>query len=51
MRLLEDLQKAGYTSAYDSVVRFVRSQRQDMSKTTDAFIPLSFDPGDSYHFD
>jgi len=51
MRLFEDLQRAGYTGAYDSVVRFVRAHRQDAKKVTDAFIPLSFDPGDSYQFD
>lgn len=51
MRLFEDLQNEGYAGAYDSVVRFVRVHRQDMNKTTEAFIPLSFDPGDSYQFD
>jgi len=51
MRLFEDLQSEGYVGAYDSVVRFVRAQRQSANKATDAFIPLSFDPGEAYQFD
>jgi len=51
MRLFEDLQREGYAGAYDSVVRFVRAHRHDTRKATDAFIPLSFDPGEAYQFD
>ena len=51
MRLFEDLQSEGYAGAYDSVVRFVRAHRQGANKATDAFIPLSFDPGEAYQFD
>jgi transposase len=50
MRLFEDLQKEGYAGAYDSVVRFVRAFRQEQ-RPTEAYIPLSFDPGEAYQFD
>jgi transposase len=51
MRLFEDLQREGYTGAYDSVVRFVRAHRQSPAGPTDAYVPLSFDPGEAYQFD
>jgi len=51
MRLFEDLQREGYRGAYDSVVRHVRAHRQSPSRSADAYIPLSFDPGEAYQFD
>ncbi len=51
MRLFECLQQVGYEGAYDSVVRFVRAFRQSPGHSSDAFIPLSFDPGEAYQFD
>ena len=51
MRLFEDLQREGYQGAYDSVVRHVRVFLQSPSRPTDAYIPLSFDPGEAYQFD
>jgi len=51
MRLYEDLQREGYTGAYDSVVRFVRVFRQTSSRSIDAYVPLSFAPGEAYQFD
>jgi len=51
MRLFEDLQREGYPGAYDSVVRFVRAHRQSPARPTEAFVPLSFDPGEAYQFD
>jgi len=51
MRLFEDLQQEDYVGAYDSVVRFVRTYRQSERPTSDAFVPLSFDPGEAYQFD
>jgi transposase len=51
MRLFEDLQREGYRGAYDSVVRFVRVLRQAPDRPSDAYIPLSFDPGEAYQFD
>lgn len=51
MRLFECLQCEGYEGAYDSVVRFVRAYRQSPTQPCDAFVPLSFDPGEAYQFD
>ena len=51
MRLFDDLQREGYGGAYDSVVRHVRAFRQMPSRSSDAYIPLSFDPGEAYQFD
>ena len=50
MRLFEDLQGEGYTGTYDGVVRFVRAFHP-RAKPGDAYIPLSFDPGETYQFD
>jgi transposase len=51
MRLFEDLQREGYQGAYDSVVRHVRAFKQSPSRPSDAYVPLSFDPGEAYQFD
>ncbi len=51
MRLFEDLQREGYQGAYDSLVRHVRVFQQSPSRPSDAYIPLSFDPGEAYQFD
>jgi transposase len=51
MRLFEDLQREGYQGAYDSVVRHVRAFHHSPSRPSDAYIPLSFDPGEAYQFD
>ena len=51
MRLFEDLQREGYQGAYDSVVRHVRVFQQSPSRPSDAYIPLSSDPGEAYQFD
>lgn len=51
-RLYEGLQAEGYRGAYDSVRRFVKAWRQENQTTPrDAYIPLSFDPGDAFQFD
>jgi transposase len=51
-RLYERLQGVGYEGAYDSVQRFVkRWQEEDGKITQNAFIPLSFSPGEAYQFD
>jgi transposase len=51
-RLHEDLQAEGYRGAYDSVRRFVKTWRQEHQTTPrDAYIPLSFEPGDAFQFD
>lgn len=51
-RLFEDLQREGYSGAYDSVQRFVKAWKtQKRPTTTDAFVPLVFPPGDACQFD
>jgi transcriptional regulator with XRE-family HTH domain len=51
-RLFEDLQREGYTGAYDSIQRFVKewkAQRPGVGQ--DAFVPLVFAPGEACQFD
>lgn len=51
-RLFQDLQGEGYVGAYDSVQRFVKQWKaQSPNPATDAFVPLSFPPGDTGQFD
>lgn len=50
--LFEDLTREGYKGAYDSVQRYVNSWRHNQQIiTTQAFVPLSFDPGEAFQFD
>ena len=43
---------AGYDGAHDSVHRFSRSWREERARVpTQAYVPLSFDPGEAYQFD
>jgi transposase len=52
-RLFEGLQVEGYRGAYDSVQRFVRGWKTAKSgpALTQAFVPLSFAPGEVCQFD
>jgi transposase len=53
-RLFEGLQTEGYRGAYDSVQRFVKLwkiEQKTTPTTTQAFIPLTFPPGESCQFD
>ena len=52
-RLFEDLQQQGYLGAYDSVQRFVKAWRQahHSPSNSQAFIPLTFAPGEAAQFD
>jgi len=51
-RLFEELRGRGYDGAHDSVHRFVKAWRQERARApAQAFIPLSFDPGEAYQFD
>lgn len=51
-RLFEDLQKAGYQGAYDSIQRWVKAWKANVRPGLhQAFIPLSFRPGEAYQFD
>lgn len=50
--LFEELQIQGYEGGYDSVRRYVQAWRREHGiKTSQVFIPLTFDPGDAFQFD
>ena len=50
--LVEELRRAGYGGAHDSVHRYVRAWRRERrSQPAQAFVPLAFAPGEAYQFD
>ena len=52
MRIFEALRGLGYEGGYDAVRRYARSWRRERSAVTaDAYVPLSFAPGEAYQFD
>ena len=52
IRLFEELQAKGYDGGYDAVRRYARSwSREQISVTAEAYVPLSFAPGEAYQFD
>jgi len=52
IRLFEELRGLGYAGGYDAVRRYARSWGRDRAATSaDAFVPLSFAPGEAYQFD
>ena len=52
IRVFEELRALGYDGGYDAVRRYARGwQRERSSSTADAFVPLSFAPGEAYQFD
>ena len=49
IRLFEELRTLGYDGGYDAVRRYARSwSRQHAGQTVEAFVPLSFEPGEAY---
>jgi len=51
-RIFEALQGSGYPGGYDSVRRYARRWQAARSRgTSNAFVPLSFAPGEAYQFD
>ena len=51
-RLFEDLQRVGYSGAYDSVQRYVKGWKNGQPNVaSDAFIPLYFPAGETCQFD
>jgi transposase len=51
-RLFEELRGRGYDGAHDSVHRFAKTWRDERARVpAQAFIPMSFVPGDAYQFD
>ena len=52
MRIFEALRELGYEGGYDAVRRHARTwQRERSAVTADAYVPLSFAPGEAYQFD
>ena len=52
IRIFEELRGLGYEGGYDAVRRYARGwQRERSSSTADAYVPLSFAPGEAYQFD
>ena len=51
--LFKRLQSAGYQGGYDAVRRYIRrwKQRQPAQTPAQAFVPLTFAPGEAYQFD
>ena len=51
-RLFEQLRGCGYDGAHDSVHRFAKAWRDERARVpAQAFVPLSFAPGEAYPFD
>ena len=53
LRIHEDLGALGYGGGYDAVRRYARAWRRRwrLLSPSQAFVPLSFDPGEDYQFD
>ena len=51
-RIYEDLRTQGFEGGYDTVRRYAQArQRKRGTGSSDAYIPLSFAPGEAYQFD
>ncbi|QXX76657.1 hypothetical protein MHY1_p00179 (plasmid) [Methylovirgula sp. HY1] len=52
IRIFEELRGLGYEGGYDAVRRYARKwQREHSATTAEAYVPLSFAPGEAYQFD
>ena len=52
IRIYEELRALGYDGGYDAIRRYARSwAKANASAMADAFVPLSFAPGEAYQFD
>jgi transposase len=52
IRLFEELRGLGYEGGYDAVRRYARRwERNHAAAKADAYVPLSFAPGEAYQFD
>src|SRR6266446_10054653 len=52
IRIFEELRALGYEGSYDAVRRYAKRWRAKRgAATAEAFVPLSFAPGEAYQFD
>ncbi|MGH7093158.1 MAG: IS21 family transposase, partial [Stellaceae bacterium] len=52
IRVFEELHAAGYEGSYDAVRRYAKKWRVERgAATAEAYVPLSFAPGEAYQFD
>jgi transposase len=52
IRVYEELHAAGYEGSYDAVRRYAKKWRVEHgAATAEAYVPLSFAPGEAYQFD
>ena len=52
IRIFEELRAFGYEGSYDAVRRYAKRWRAERGATTaEAYVPLSFAPGEAYQFD
>jgi transposase len=52
IRLFEGLRELGYAGGYDAVRRYARAwHRRHVAASANAYIPLTFAPGEAYQFD
>src|SRR3954447_9880322 len=51
IRVFEALRGLGYAGGYDAVRRYARARRRGTTTSIDAYVPLTFAPGEAYQFD
>ena len=51
VRMFEELRERGYEGGYDAVRRYARAWQRERARVGDAYVPLSFAPGEAYQFD
>ena len=52
IRIFEELRGLGYQGSYDAVRRYAKKWRVERgAATAEAYVPLSFAPGEAYQFD
>ena len=52
IRIFEEMRGLGYEGGYDAVRRYARSWSDERTAATaQAYVPLTFDPGEAYQFD